>query len=114
MAVSQPLPPALGLTASCPEGLIVVSDRCTLRTQEGQRLVVFGGLPVFAFEVGDEFGTAYAMVLIDQSGFAKQKEIALAFGVNPRTVQRNVERYRGDGPSALGQGRGWKLSLIHI
>lgn len=108
MTVSDHLPPALGLVASCPRGLIVVSERCTLRTQDGQRLVVFGGLPVFGFEVGDEFGAAYAMVLIEQSGFAKQVEIARAFGVTPRTVQRNLQRYAEDGPSALGQGRGWK------
>lgn len=108
MAVSDPPPPALGLVASCPRGLIVVSERCTLRTQDEQRLVVFGGLPVFGFEVGDDFGAAYAMVLIEQSGFAKQVEIARAFGVTPRTVQRNLQRYAEDGPGALGQGRGWK------
>jgi hypothetical protein len=108
VAVSDPPAPALGLVASCPRGLIVVSERCILRTQDEQRLVVFGGLPVFGFEVGDEFGAAYAMVLIEQSGFAKQVEIARAFGVTPRTVQRNLQRYAEEGPGALGQGRGWK------
>ena len=96
------------MEASCPEGLIVVSGRCTLRTQVGQRLVAFGGLPVFGFEVGDECGAAYAMVLMEQSGVAKQVEIARAFDVTPRTVQRNLQRYGEGGASALGQGRGWK------
>ena len=63
---------------------------------------------MFGFEVGDESGTAYSMVLMDQSGVAKQREIASAFNVSPRTVQRNIQRYREEGPGSLGQGSGWK------
>ena len=99
---------SLGLEATCPDGLIIVSQRCTLRTQDQERLVSFGGMPAFGFAVGDEASAAYAMVLIEQSGFARQAEIADAFEVTTRTVQRNIKRYRKDGISALGQPRGWK------
>ena len=72
---------------------MVINARCALGTEEEQREVVVGGLPVYHYCVADEVAEAYAMVMLVESGFAQQTEVARAFGKSERSVRRYQERY---------------------
>ena len=67
---------------------VVVNARCLLRIEENQRVVVVGGLPVHHYQAEDGVAEAYAMVFLVESGFARQKEVARAFGRSDRPVRR--------------------------
>ena len=84
---------ALGLPAAPPSNTAVINARCMLRAEEEQRVVVVGSLPVYHYCAADEMAEAYAMVMLVESGFAQQTEVARAFGVSERTVRRYQERY---------------------
>jgi hypothetical protein len=78
----------LGLPAAAPSDTVVINARCTLRAQDDQRLIVVGGLPVYHYCAADAGAEAYAMVMLVESGFAQQTEVARAFGKSERTVRR--------------------------
>lgn len=99
---------ALGLPAVAPLDTAVINGRCCLRAQEDQRVVVVGGLPVYHYCATDAFATAYAMVMLVDSGFAQQKQVARAFGKSERTVRRYQERYAEGGMVGLGRLQGWR------
>lgn len=65
---------------------VVINARCTLRTEEEQR-VVAGGLPVYHYCAADAVAEAYAIVMLVESGFAQQTEVARAFGKSERSVR---------------------------
>jgi len=71
---------------------VVINPRCTLRTEGDQRVLVVAGLPVHHFSADDAVAEAYAMVLLVDSGFAQQSEVARAFGRSTRTVRRHRQR----------------------
>lgn len=48
------------------------------------------------------------MVLLVESGFAQQTEVARAFSVAERTVRRYQDRYAQDGMVGLGREAGWR------
>src|ERR1700737_1849260 len=99
---------ALGLPAAAPSNTIAITARCVLRAEEDQRVIVVGGLAVFHYCAADAIAEAYAMVMLVESGFAQQTEVARAFGKSERTVRRQQERYVQAGGSALGGPRGWR------
>ena len=70
---------ALGLPAVPPSDTVVINARCTLRTEGDQRVVVVAGLPVYHYCAVDAVAEAYAMVMLVDSGFAQQNEVARAF-----------------------------------
>ena len=71
---------ALGLPAAPPSDTVIINARCMLRTQEEQRVVVVGGLPVYHYCAADAVAEAYAMVMLVESGFAQQTEVAREIG----------------------------------
>lgn len=79
---------ALGLPAAPPSDTVVINARCTLRTEEEQRVVVVGGLPVYHYCAADAVAEAYALVMLVESGLAQQTEVARAFGKSGRSVRR--------------------------
>src|ERR1039457_5089348 len=93
---------ALALPCS-PSNTLVINARCTLRVEEHQRVIVVGGLPVHHYGSDDAVAEAYAMVLLVDSGFAQQTEVARAFGKSERTVRRHQVRYAQAG--MVGAGR---------
>ena len=99
---------ALGLLAAAPSNTVVINARCTLRAEEDQRVVVVGGLPVFHYCATDVIAEAYAMVMLVDSGFAQQTEVARAFGKSERTVRRYQERYVQRGMAGLERTEGWR------
>jgi len=92
---------ALQLPASASSNAVVINARCTLRAEEDQRVIVVGGLAVYHYCAADAVAEAYAMVMLVDSGFAQQTEVAQAFRKSERTVRRHQERY------ALAGWWGW-------
>ncbi|MGH8322406.1 MAG: helix-turn-helix domain-containing protein, partial [Steroidobacteraceae bacterium] len=99
---------ALALPASASSNTVVINERCTLRTEQDQRVILVAGLPVHHYRADDAVAEAYAMVLLVDSGFAQQTEVARAFARSERTVRRHQERYAQGGMAGLGRGAGWR------
>jgi hypothetical protein len=93
---------------------IQISGRCTIRLQEGLRIVSVGGLPIHYYREGDRVAEAYAMVCLVQAGFATQVEVARAFGSSSRTVRRHLSRYAAHGMAGLDARPGWKSGVSRL
>ncbi|MGH8291827.1 MAG: helix-turn-helix domain-containing protein [Steroidobacteraceae bacterium] len=105
---------ALGLPSAAPSDTVVINARCTLRTEGEQRVVLVGGLPVYHYGALDAVAEAYAMVMLVESGFAQQREVARAFGKSDRTIRRQLERYAQGGMVELGRPEGWRRGRRRI
>jgi transposase len=105
---------ALGLPAVAASDTVVISARCTLRTEGDQRVVVVGGLPVYHYSALDAVAEAYAMVMLVDGGFAQQREVARAFGRSDRSIRRHQERYAQGGMVELGRPEGWRRGRRRI
>jgi DNA-binding CsgD family transcriptional regulator len=90
-----------------PEGLLLINERCLVRTQEGHRVVIVSGVVLAQYAVGDCMAEAYAMVSLLEQGWANQKEVARAFNCSERTVRRHQRRFEEGGLAALGHGNGY-------
>jgi transposase len=99
---------ALVLPPSAASNTVVINARCTLRREEEQCVIVVAGLPVHHYRADDAVAQAYAMVLLVESGFAQQTEVARTFDTAERTVRRYQERYAQDGMVGLGREAGWR------
>jgi transposase len=93
-------------TTGVPE-VVVVNGRVLVRTREGHRLVIAGGVVLSQYAVGDRMAQAHAMVLLVEQGWAEQVDVARAFGCTTRTVRRCQERFESGGLAALGRSRGY-------
>ncbi len=99
---------ALALPCSAASNTVVINARCSLRVQEDRRVIVVAGLPMHHYRADDAVAEVYAMVLLIESGFAQQIEVAQAFGKSERTVRRYQQRYAQGGMVALGREAGWR------
>jgi hypothetical protein len=99
---------ALALPASTASTAVIINGRATLRVEGEQRVVVVAGLPVHHYGAGDAVAEAYAMVVLVDSGFARQHEVARAFVCSVRTVRRHQARYAAGGMAALATRAGWR------
>lgn len=79
-----------------------------------QRVVVVGGLPVYHYCATDAVAEAYAMVMLVDSGFAQQTEVARGFGRSERSIRRYQERYGQAGTAGLGRPGGWRRGRRRI
>jgi len=104
---------ALGLPIA-PSNTVLINARCMLRTEGDQCVIVVGGLPVYHYCTADAVAEAYAMVMLAESGFAQQTEVAHAFGKSERTVRRQQERYNQAGMTGLGGAAGWRRGRRRI
>jgi len=98
----------LPLSAPLASGTVVINGRCTLQTEGDYRALFVAALPFQHYSVGDAVAEAYAMVMLVDSGYATQREVARAFGCCERTVRRHLERYQEGGMAALATRRGWR------
>ena len=89
------------------DGLVVINARVQLRTAEGHRVVTCRGAPFAHFDVGDRMAAAHAMVSLVEQGWAKQCEVARAFGCTERSVRRYQRRFEEGGLAALGRPQGF-------
>ncbi len=105
---------ALALPDASPSNVVVINARCTLRSEEDQRVIVVAGLPVHHYCTDDAVAEAYAMVFLVESGFAQQSEVARVFARSVRTVRRYQSRYAQGGMAALGREVGWRRGRRRI
>ena len=72
----------------------VVNDRVTLRTNDGQRVVLLDGLPVHHYSTEDGTAETYAMMTLVEGGFADQNAVVVAadrrFDVGERLGQAGI------------------------
>jgi len=94
--------------------VVVINDRCVLRTRDGHRVVVVAGVAFLHYAVGDRMAEAHAIVNLVESGWATQVEAAEAFGCTTRTVRRNLGRFEAGGLSALGRHRGFPRGVVRV
>jgi transposase len=107
MASTTEVPVLFPAPAGPPEGVVVINARCRVQEREGYRVVSVSGLPLAHFAAGDGVGEAYAMVSLVDLGWARQGEVARAFGCDVRTVRRHQRRFEEGGLAALGRPRGF-------
>jgi transposase len=88
-------------------GIVFVSERCRLQTQDGYRVVTVSGVVLAHYTVEDRMSEALAMVNLVDQGWAQQKEVARAFGCSERTVRRYQQRFDSGGLQALGRASGY-------
>ena len=89
------------------EQVVVLNDRCMVRTQDGLRIVLVAGVPLAQYAVGDRMAEAHAMVSLVEQGWADQNDVARAFECATRTVRRHQRRFEAGGLSALGRRAGY-------
>jgi transposase len=87
--------------------VVAVNERCQVRSRDGRRLIVVGGMVIAQYAEGDRMSEALAMVNLVEPGYAQQREVARAFRCTPRTVRRYQERFDAGGLAALGRGAGY-------
>src|SRR6266850_1670164 len=85
---------------------VVVNDRVCFQTEEKQRVVFVHGVIFSHYAIEDRAAEAYAMVLLFESGYADQNDIARCFGYSARSLRRYQERLRTGGLGALARPRG--------
>jgi transposase len=90
-----------------PEGVVVINDRCVVKTSVGHRVVLASGVPLAQYAAVDTMAEAHAMVSLVAGGWACQKQVARAFGVATRTVRRHESRFDEGGLAALGRKGGF-------
>ncbi len=87
-------------------GTVFVNDRVCIQTEEDQRVISVHGVVFSHYSIKDRTAEAYAMVLLFESGYADQNDIARCFGYSARSLRRYQERLRAGGLSALARPRG--------
>src|ERR1700741_3893550 len=105
---------ALALPLLAASNTVVINARCSLRVEADQRVIVVGGLPGHHYRAEDAVAEAYAMVFLVESAFARQIDVARAFGRSVRTVRRHQARYVQGGMAALGREEGWRRGRRRI
>jgi DNA-binding CsgD family transcriptional regulator len=107
MAPTTDEPVLFSAAAGVPSGVVVINPRCRIQERDGYRVVSACGLPLSHFASGDRVGEAYAMVSLVELGWARQGEVARAFGCDVRTVRRHQRRFEEGGLAALGRPPGF-------
>jgi Bacterial regulatory proteins, luxR family len=87
-------------------GTVFVNDRVCFQTEEKQRVVFVHGVVFSHYPIEDPIAEAYAMVLLFESGYADQNDIARCFGYSARSLRRYQERLKVGGLSALARPEG--------
>jgi len=89
------------------ERVVAINGRCQVRTRDGHRIMVVGGLPMAQFAISDRMAETYWAITLVGQGWADQKEVAAAFGCSTRTVRRAQDRFGEGGLAALGRTSGY-------
>jgi DNA-binding CsgD family transcriptional regulator len=87
-------------------GTVFVNDRVCVQTEEDQRVISVHGVIFSHYSIKDRVAETYAMVLLFESGYADQNDIARCFGYSARSLRRYQERLKAGGLSALARPRG--------
>ena len=106
--MTEQLPLSLRQDPESESDPVIINARCRLLRESDQRAIVIAGLPIHHYRADDVVAEAYAIVLLADSGFATQEEVARAFGRSERTVRRLQRRYETGGMSAFTARSGWR------
>lgn len=87
-------------------GIVFVNDRVSVQTEEDQRVIFVHGVAFSHYSIQDRTAEAYAMVMLFESGYADQNDIASGFGYSARSLRRYQERLKAGGLGALARPRG--------
>jgi transposase len=101
-------------TGGFADGTVVINERCRIQSRGGYRVVSVSGLALAYYAVGDRMGEAHAMVSLVEQGWARQNEVATAFGCDVRTVRRNQRRFESGGLAALGRDGGYPKGVVRV
>jgi len=96
------------------EHVVVLNDRCVVRTQDGLRIVLVAGVPLAQYAVGDRMAEAHAIVSLVEQGWADQNDVAHAFGCTSRTVRRHQRRFESGGLGALDRHAGFPKGRARV
>lgn len=88
-------------------GVVVINDRCVVRTLGAHRIVIVAGVPIAHYSTEDAMAEALAMVTLVEQGWADQNDVARAFGCSPRSVRRHQRRYEAAGLPGLARKVGF-------
>src|SRR3972149_6650435 len=80
---------------------IVVNGRCMIYEEEGMRVAVLCGIPVFCYHRDDKVAEVLFIAQAQEVGFAQRSELASAFDRSPSTVYRVRRRYLAEGVTGL-------------
>ena len=80
---------------------IVVNSRCVVFDEQGMRVVVVSGVPVFSYQREDEVAEALFVALAQELGYARPGELTAALDLSASTVYRARQRYLDEGASGL-------------
>lgn len=87
-------------------GMVFVNDRVCFQTEENQRVISVQGMVFSHYPIEDRAAEAYAMVMLFESGYADQNDIARCFDYSIRSLRRYQKRLEAGGLSALARPRG--------
>jgi DNA-binding CsgD family transcriptional regulator len=87
-------------------GTVFVNDRVCVQTEGDQRVISVHGVVFSHYSIEDRAAEVYAMVLLFESGYADQNDIARCFGYSARSLRRYQERLKTGGLGALARPRG--------
>ena len=87
-------------------GTVFVNDRVCVQTEEDQRVISVHGVVFSHYSIKDRTAETYAMVLLFESGYADQNDIARCFGYSARSLRRYQERLKVGGLSVLARPEG--------
>src|SRR5258707_6430251 len=85
---------------------VVVNDRVCFQTEEKQRVVFVHGVIFSHYAIEDRTAEAYAMVLLFESGYADQNDIARCFVYSARSLRRYQVLLRAGGLTPLARPAG--------
>ena len=91
-----------------------INDRCSLRTQDGRRVVIVAGIVLTHYAVGDRIAEAHARVSLVEQGWADQNDVARVFDCSARTVRRDQQRFDDGGIGALGRASGYPAGRSRV
>ena len=96
------------------EGLLVLNERCIVRTESEHRVVIVGGVVLAQYALNDAMAQAHAMVSLVEQGWADQNDVARVFGCSVRTLRRHQRRFEEGGLAALGHRGGYPRGRIRV
>jgi prepilin-type processing-associated H-X9-DG protein len=89
---------------------VFVNDRVSFQTEDNQRVILVHGIVFSHYSLDDRSAEAYALVLLFESGYADQNDLAHCFGYSTRTLRRFQERLKSGGLSTLARLQGGRPS----
>jgi DNA-binding CsgD family transcriptional regulator len=82
----------------------------SFQTEDNQRVILVHGIVFSHYSLDDRSAEAYALVLLFESGYADQNDLAHCFGYSTRTLRRFQERLKSGGLSTLARRQGGRPS----